>query len=61
MPVSAGSLPYVAPEVLHDGEVAKRADVYSFAMLLLEMWSGKVAYADDNYHAVSACAGPSCG
>ncbi|CAL8462735.1 g2268 [Coccomyxa elongata] len=47
-----GSLPYVAPEVLHDGEVAKRADVYSFAMLLLEMWSGKVAYSEDNYHSV---------
>ncbi|BDA50829.1 probable mitogen-activated protein kinase kinase kinase 12 at C-terminar half [Coccomyxa sp. Obi] len=47
-----GSLPYVAPEVLQDGEVAKRADVYSFAMLLLEMWSGKVAYSDDNYHSV---------
>ncbi|CAL8462734.1 g2267 [Coccomyxa elongata] len=47
-----GSLPYVAPEVLQNGEVAKRADVYSFAIMLLEMWTGKAAYADENYHSV---------
>ncbi|BDA50831.1 probable mitogen-activated protein kinase kinase kinase 12 at C-terminar half [Coccomyxa sp. Obi] len=47
-----GSLPYVAPEVLQNGELAKRADVYSFAVMLLEMWTGQAAYADENYHSV---------
>lgn len=44
----------MAPEVMQNGEVAKRADVYSFAVMLLEMWSGQPAYADENYHSVSS-------
>ncbi|BDA50832.1 probable mitogen-activated protein kinase kinase kinase 11 at C-terminar half [Coccomyxa sp. Obi] len=47
-----GSLPYVAPEVLQSGEVAKSADVYSFAVLLLEMWCGNAGFSNDNYHGV---------
>ncbi|EIE26174.1 hypothetical protein COCSUDRAFT_46522 [Coccomyxa subellipsoidea C-169] len=47
-----GSLPYLAPEVLQRGEVAKPADVYSFAVLLLELWCGRVAYAGENAHGV---------
>ena len=48
-----GSLPYVAPEVLQSGEVAKAADVYSFAVMLLEMWCGNSGFVNDNYHRVS--------
>ena len=51
--VCAGSLPFVAPEVLQNGELAKSADMYSFAVMLLEMWTGRGAYADENYHSVS--------
>ncbi|KAK9907747.1 hypothetical protein WJX75_009157 [Coccomyxa subellipsoidea] len=47
-----GSLPYVAPEVLQRGEVARPADVYSFAVLLLELWCGSAAYAGENNHGV---------
>ncbi len=39
--------------MLQSGEVAKAADVYSFAVMLLEMWTGRAAYADENYHSVS--------
>ncbi|KAK9918409.1 hypothetical protein WJX75_003945 [Coccomyxa subellipsoidea] len=47
-----GSLPYLAPEVLQHNKVTKAGDVYSFAILLLEMWTGSVAYQDQNYHGV---------
>ncbi|KAI8472037.1 MAG: hypothetical protein J3K34DRAFT_520076 [Monoraphidium minutum] len=35
---------YVAPEVLHRGSVTKAADVYSFGVLLWEMYQGKPPY-----------------
>ncbi|CAL8465712.1 g5248 [Coccomyxa elongata] len=47
-----GSLPYLAPETLQQGTVTKAADVYSYAILLLELWSGEAAYLDQNYHGV---------
>ncbi|BDA51600.1 probable mitogen-activated protein kinase kinase kinase 20 at C-terminar half [Coccomyxa sp. Obi] len=47
-----GSLPYMAPEVLQAGGLTKAADVYSYAILLLELWSGEAAYQDQNYHGV---------
>ncbi|CAL8465709.1 g5245 [Coccomyxa elongata] len=47
-----GSLPYLAPEVLQMGGLTKAADVYSYAILLLELWSGEAAYQDQNYHGV---------
>lgn len=50
----SGSLPYVAPEVLQRGEVARPADVYSYAVLLLELWCGSAAYAGENNHGVSS-------
>ncbi len=53
LPNDPGSVPYLAPEVLQRGEVAKPADVYSFAVLLLELWCGRVAYAGENVHGVS--------
>lgn len=51
--MNAGSLPYLAPEVLQMGGLTKAADVYSYAILLLELWSGEAAYQDQNYHGVS--------
>ncbi|EIE18397.1 kinase-like protein, partial [Coccomyxa subellipsoidea C-169] len=57
-----GSLPYLAPEVLQLNKVTKAGDVYSFAVLLLEMWVGGGAYQDQNYHQVSfACKIVFCG
>ncbi|BDA51599.1 probable Ephrin type-A receptor 5 at C-terminar half [Coccomyxa sp. Obi] len=47
-----GSLPYLAPETLQQGGLTKAADVYSYAILLLELWSGEAAYQDQNYHGV---------
>ena len=43
----------MAPEVLKKGEVARPADMYSFAVLLLEMWWGSAAYADQEMRGVS--------
>lgn len=54
MALSAGSLPYLAPETLQQNSLTKAADVYSYAILLLELWSGEAAYQDQNYHGVSA-------
>lgn len=33
--------------------MAKAADVYSFAVLLLEMWCGNAGFSNDSYHGVS--------
>ncbi|BDA43911.1 probable mitogen-activated protein kinase kinase kinase 9 at C-terminar half [Coccomyxa sp. Obi] len=45
-----GSLPYMAPEVLQAGKITKASDVYSFAILLLELWSGCACHTDQNYY-----------
>jgi hypothetical protein len=46
----------MAPEVLEINEMTKAGDVYSFAILLLELWSGVVAYPDENYFRVRSLA-----
>ena len=51
--MGAGSLTYTAPEVLQTGKMTKASDVYSFAVLLLELWSGCAFYPDQNYYGVS--------
>lgn len=48
----------MAPEVLEINEMTKAGDVYSFAILLLELWSGVVAYPDENYFRVRSLATP---
>ena len=49
---NAGTIAYVAPEVLQIGSMARPADVYSFAMLLLELWEGELVYRGVNTHQV---------
>lgn len=40
----------MAPEVLQKGAMAMPADVYSFAMLMLELWTGEIVYSGINSH-----------
>ncbi|MCO5558193.1 hypothetical protein L7F22_011772 [Adiantum nelumboides] len=40
---AAGTIGYVAPEVLHTGRVTEKADVYSFGILALEVACGRRA------------------
>ncbi|CAL8465657.1 g5193 [Coccomyxa elongata] len=47
-----GSLAYMAPEVLQAGRMSKGSDVYSFAILLLELWSGTASCTDQDYYGV---------
>ena len=39
--VHAGTIAYMSPELLQQGKLTKLNDVYSFAMLLIELWNGK--------------------
>ena len=39
--VRAGTIAYMSPELLQHGRLTKLNDVYSFAMLLIELWSSK--------------------
>ena len=49
----AGTVAYMAPEVLQKGAMAMPADVYSFAMLMLELWTGEIVYSGINSHQVA--------
>jgi len=41
------SLPWIAPEVMRNvDDVTEKVDVYSFGILLWELWTSKVPYAD---------------
>lgn len=51
---NAGTVAYVAPEVLQRGIMAMPADVYSYSMLMLELWNGERVYNGINSHQVSA-------
>ena len=42
----------MAPEVLQTGNLSMAADVYSFAMIMLELWSGESVYKDFPAHQV---------
>jgi serine/threonine protein kinase len=37
----AGTIAYCAPEVIKHGRLTRAADVYSFAMLMTELWTGE--------------------
>lgn len=44
----AGTPVYIAPEVFHSEVYDSKADIYSFGLILWEMWFGQQAFADDN-------------
>ena len=50
----------MAPEVLQKGAMAMPADVYSFAMLMLELWTGEIVYSGINSHQVINSEPPRC-
>ena len=50
----AGTVAYMSPQVLQLGCMSKAADVYSFALLMLEVWIGDVIYRGVMFHQVSA-------
>ena len=41
---SVGTVSYCAPELLKEGKLTKAADVYSFAMLMWEIYSGSALF-----------------
>ena len=47
---AAGTVAYMAPEVLQMGSLSMSADVYSFAMIMLELWTGEAIYKDIPAH-----------
>ena len=48
----------MAPEVLQTGSLSMAADVYSFAMIMIELWTGKTIYKDFPAHQVTCEAHP---
>ncbi|KAL9963747.1 hypothetical protein ACROYT_G027281 [Oculina patagonica] len=44
----AGTPVYIAPEVFHSEVYDSKADIYSFGLILWEMWYGQQAFADVN-------------
>ena len=40
-----GTLVYIAPEVLHSNLYDSKVDIYSFGLILWEMWYGQQAFA----------------
>ena len=45
---NAGTVSYCAPELLKEGKLTKAADVYSFAMIMWEMFSGTALFRGMN-------------
>ena len=44
MTIGVGTPAFMAPEILDNKHYSKSADVYSFAMLMLELWTAKTLY-----------------
>jgi len=42
----AGTLVYIAPEVFHSKLYDSKVDIYSFGVILWEMWYGQRAFAE---------------
>lgn len=40
----AGTVSYCSPELLKDGKLTKAADVYSFAMMMWEIYTGTALF-----------------
>ncbi|KAL6769353.1 hypothetical protein ACKKBG_A30675 [Auxenochlorella protothecoides x Auxenochlorella symbiontica] len=48
-----GTLPYTAPEVIRTpNRVTEKADVFSFGVIMWELWTGREPYENLNYHAL---------
>ncbi|KAK9820412.1 hypothetical protein WJX72_010037 [[Myrmecia] bisecta] len=48
-----GTLPWIAPEIIKTpNAVTEKVDVYSFGIVLYELWTGKEPYEGLNYHAL---------
>jgi hypothetical protein len=43
-PVTRGTVPFMAPEMLSGARPTTKCDVYSFAVLLVELWTGQAAW-----------------
>ena len=57
---AAGTVAYMAPEVLQMGSLSMAADVYSFAMIMLELWTGEAIYKDLPAHQARCTSCLSC-
>jgi len=51
----AGTVSYCSPELLKQGKLTKAADVYSFAMMMWEMYSGTALFRGMNSSQASSC------
>ena len=49
----AGTVSYQPMEVLHDGRVTRASDVYSFGMIMLEMFTGVPVF--EGYSSSQVC------
>jgi len=47
---TAGTPAYQAPEMLRDEPISEKVDLYGFAVMLWEMYTGKLPWSDKNYH-----------
>jgi len=47
--IAAGSLPYMSPEQLRGEVVDTRSDIFSFGIILYEMFTGKLPYTFDTH------------
>jgi serine/threonine protein kinase len=48
-----GTLPWIAPEILRTPDaVTEAADVYSFAIVMWELWTGREPWENTNFHAL---------
>ncbi|RIB01691.1 kinase-like domain-containing protein, partial [Gigaspora rosea] len=55
-----GVLPYIAPEVLIKEQYTKASDIYSFGMIMLEIFTGRRPYHDTSHDedlAIKICLG----
>ena len=55
-----GFIPYMSPEVLRKEESTKASDIYSMAMIMHQMTTGKRPFSDkpiDRYLALGICRG----
>ena len=44
-----GTITYMPPEMLHEGRLAPAVDVYSYGILLWEMFTGTIAFSGKFY------------